>query len=115
MSCSEFCAPLSPGSQLGSLQTHQKADYERDGFVLIENAVPPDVLRRLQSVTFDLIEQSRQVTHNNDVYDLNTRRSKDNPRLNRIKTPHDVHPVYEENLRSDALLGLIQPLLGEHI
>ena len=98
-----------------ALTTQQKADYHRDGFILIENAVPLDVLRRMQSVTLDLIEQSRSVTHNNDVYDLDKGHSKDNPRLNRIKTPHDVHAVYKEYLRSDALLELIQPLLGEHI
>lgn len=98
-----------------TLTHQQKADYERDGFLLVENAVPPDMLARLRSVTLDLIEQSRQVTQNNDVYDLDTGHSKSTPRLNRIKTPHDVHDVYKEYLRSDALLGLIQPLLGEHI
>jgi ectoine hydroxylase-related dioxygenase (phytanoyl-CoA dioxygenase family) len=96
--------------------THQqKSDYERDGFIIIESAVPSDVLSHLQSVTLDLIEQSRKVTQNNDVYDLDNGHSKDNPRLNRIKTPHEVHTAYKEYLRSDALLELIRPLLGEHI
>lgn len=98
-----------------TLTNQQKADYERDGFILIENAVPPNVLIQLQAVTIDLIEQSRHVTQNNDVYDLDAGHCKDNPRLNRIKTPHDVHAVYKDYLRSDALLELIQPLLGQHI
>ncbi|MFK7993986.1 MAG: phytanoyl-CoA dioxygenase family protein [Granulosicoccus sp.] len=98
-----------------TLTQQQKQDYERDGFVLIENAVPPDMLGRLQSVTLDLIEQSRQVNHNTDVYDLDKGHCLENPRLNRIKTPHEVHPVFREYLRSDSLLELIQPLLGEHI
>lgn len=98
-----------------TLTHQQKSDYERDGFILIENAVPPDVLSELQSVTLDLIEQSRHVTQNNDVYDLDKGHCKDNPRLNRIKTPHDLHAAYKDYLRSDALLELIQPLLGENI
>lgn len=100
---------------MATLTDQQKSQYKRDGYILIENAVPADVLIRLQSVTLDLIEQSRQISQNNDVYDLDKGHSIDNPRLNRIKTPHDVHAIYREYLRSDALLGLIQPLLGEHI
>lgn len=97
------------------LNDTQIADYERDGFILVENAVPPDVLSLLQAVTFGLIEKSRQVTQNNDIYDLDEGHSKNNPRLNRIKTPHEVDAVYKEFLRSDAMLALIQPLLGENI
>jgi len=100
---------------MATLSEGQIADYERNGFIVIENAVPANVLSQLQSVTHELIEQSRSVSQNNDIYDLDKRHSSDNPRLNRIKTPHDVHPVYKEYLRSQALLELIQPLLGEHI
>lgn len=100
---------------MATLSEKQKIDYERDGFVLVENAVPLDVLTRLQSVTLDLIDQSRHVTQNNEIYDLDKGHCADNPRLNRIKTPHDVHQVYKDYLRSDALLELIQPLLGENI
>jgi len=100
---------------MATLTKDQTATYHRDGFILIENAVPPDVLNQLQSVTFDLIDQSRDVTQNNDIYDLDKGHCKEKPRLNRIKTPHNVHRAYKEYLRSDALLELIQPLLGEHI
>ena len=100
---------------MADLTERQKADYERDGFVLIENAVPPDLLNRLQAVTLDLISKSRDVTENNDIYDLDKGHSRSNPRLNRIKAPHDVHEVFREYLRSDSLLGLIQPILGPDI
>ncbi len=100
---------------MAPLTSQQKSDYERDGFVLIENAVPVEILSRLQAVTLDLIHQSREVTQNSDVYDLDTGHCKATPRLNRIKTPHDVHPVYKEFLHSVTLLELIKPLLGENI
>jgi len=100
---------------MAMLTEDQVASYQRDGYILVENAVPADMLSRLQRVTHDLINQSRTVTQNNDIYDLDKGHSKDNPRLNRIKTPHDVHEVYKEYLRSQALVELIQPLLGDHI
>lgn len=100
---------------MAKLTKEQVANYQRDGFILIENAVPASILSRLQSITHELIDQSRSVTQNNDIYDLDKGHTSKYPRLNRIKTPHDVHPVYKEYLRSQALLELIQPLLGNHI
>ena len=97
------------------LTEQQKSDYERDGFILVENAVPAHLLEQMQSVTHQLIEDSRSVTHNNDVYDLDKGHSNSTPRLNRIKTPHAVHPIFSEYMRSNALVELIQPLLGDHI
>jgi len=97
------------------LTTEKIANYWRDGYVLIEDAVPVDVLKNLQNVTADFIDQSRAVTENNDIFDLDKGHSKDSPRLNRIKTPHAVHSAYREYMRSDALISLIQPLLGPNI
>lgn len=100
---------------MAKLTDDQIADYDRDGFILVENAVPAQMLSRLQSVTNELIEQSRAVTQNNEIYDLDNEHSSTSPRLNRIKTPHEVHAVYREYLRSNAMLELIQPLLGNNI
>jgi len=100
---------------MARLTPAQINDYNRDGYILVENAVPADVLAKLQLVTHELIEKSRTVTSNNDVYDLDKNHSPSQPRLNRIKTPHDVHPVFKEYLRSDALIELIQPLIGNNV
>jgi len=100
---------------MARLTKNQEASYWRDGYVLIEDAVPADVLEKLQAVTLNLIDESRTVTEHNDIYDLDKNHSKTTPRLNRIKTPHAVHPVYRDYMRSNALLELIQPLLGPDI
>lgn len=100
---------------MATLTEKQQSDYWRDGYVLIEDAVPANILSELQSVTLNFIEASRSVTQNNDIYDLDKGHSEKTPRLNRIKTPHSVHTVYREYLRSDALLNLIRPLLGPDI
>ncbi len=97
------------------LSDQQKSDYDRDGFILVEDAVPADMLQQLQAVTLQLIEDSRTVQENNDVYDLDIGHSINTPRLNRIKTPHAVHSVFKEYMRSDALTELIKPLLGNNI
>jgi ectoine hydroxylase-related dioxygenase (phytanoyl-CoA dioxygenase family) len=100
---------------MSGLSKQQESDYAQDGFVLIENAVPAELLERMQRVTQKLIDQSRAVTENNDIYDLDTGHCKENPRLNRIKTPHKVHPVFWEFLQNPEIQNLIKPLLGPDI
>lgn len=98
-----------------ALTQQQIADYKETGYTVIRNAIEPDLLHRLQSTTHELIDQSRHVHENNDVYDLDVRHTEQAPRLNRIKTPHLVHAVYDELLRSNAMLSLLEPLLGKNI
>jgi len=69
----------------------------------------------MQKTTHELIEASRDVSSNNDVYDLDDGHAANNPRLNRIKTPHLVSQAYLDYLLSDALLDLLKPLLGDSI
>jgi len=102
-------------AEMTRLSKQQQSNYERDGYVLVEDAVPKDMLKRLQDVTYDLIDASKNITENDDVYDLDAGHCVSNPRLNRIKTPHQVHAVFKEYMQSDALLELIQPLLGSNI
>ena len=100
---------------MNTLSDTQQQAYRRDGFLLIQNAVPADLLQEMQETTRALIDASRNVTENNDVYDLDRGHRSNHPRLNRIKTPHQVADVYQKYLQSDALLNLLKPLLGNAI
>ena len=48
--------------------------------MLLENAIPPKILKGLQDVTDEFIEASRGVTENDETYDLSDDHSKENPR-----------------------------------
>ena len=100
---------------MNTLSDTQQQAYRRDGFLLIPNAVPAELLQQMQETTRALIDASRTVTENNDVYDLDRGHGSNHPRLNRIKTPHQVADVYQKYLQSDALLNLLKPLLGNAI
>ncbi|MGB1256637.1 MAG: phytanoyl-CoA dioxygenase family protein [Thiolinea sp.] len=97
------------------LTTNQIAQYEQDGFLLIQQALLPEQLSELQKVTRQFIDDSRRFTANNDVYDLDVDHSADNPRLNRIKTPHMQHELYWDVLCSERIVSYLKPLLGENI
>ena len=97
------------------LTQEQIEEYWKNGFLLIKNALSAQQLSRLQIVTESLIRQSAAVTKSNDKFDLDDGHTADTPRLTRIKLPHTLDPVYWEIIRSENILNLIKPLIGDNI
>ena len=95
------------------LTEDQKRFYEREGYLKVEGVVTGEALARLQRITHDLIDASREVSGSNDVYDLDEGHSPETPRLTRIKLPHKQHPLYDEVLRRSAVTEVLRDLLGD--
>lgn len=94
------------------LTEQQKARYQTDGYLVIEDLIPADMLARMQAATERLIEGSRAVTQSDDVYDLDAGHGPDSPRLTRIKLPHKRDPVFEDVLKRSPLTQVLTDLLG---
>jgi len=86
------------------LTQSQKEFYAENGYLMVENVVTPDQLARMQSITHDLIEASRGVSENNEIYDLDAAHSASEPRLTRIKLPHKRH-TNDDLLAFGLMLG----------
>jgi len=97
------------------LSRDQIAFYRENGYLHIENAIPKEELDELRRVTHDFIDKSREITENNDIYDLDEGHGPDNPRLTRIKLPHKQHAVYNGVLRGEWMRGYFQALLGPNV
>ena len=54
------------------LTSRQKNFYEDNGYLMVEDVITKDQLNKLQDITYDFIESSRQVTENDDVFDYIT-------------------------------------------
>lgn len=94
------------------LTPEKKRFYADNGYLKVEQVVTPDELEELQSVTAGLIEASRTVSENNEIYDLDRGHGPDTPRLTRIKLPHKQHPVYDRILKDSAVTDVLTDLLG---
>lgn len=94
------------------LTAEQRTFYAENGYLMIENAVTPEQLERLNEITSNLIEASRGVRASNDVYDLDQGHSADEPRLTRIKIPHKQDPYFWEILRNSVMTEVLNDLLG---
>jgi len=97
------------------LTVSQIADYQEQGYVVVENAIDQPLLAEMQALTHSLIDQSRTITTSNACYDLDKGHSHEQPRLTRIKTPHTQNPIYASALHSAKVMACMQALLGPNI
>jgi ectoine hydroxylase-related dioxygenase (phytanoyl-CoA dioxygenase family) len=58
------------------------------------------------------VEQSRQISDHNQLFDLERGHSAADPRVRRIKQPHKHGPVFEDFIRSQPVLDVLSDLLG---
>lgn len=93
----------------------QKEFYDREGYLMVENAVTPAELAKVQRIAWDYIEASRSVTESNDVYDLDDGHGPKTPRLTRIKLPHKQHPYFWDLLKNSGLTRVLTDLLGPDV
>ncbi|MBT3717012.1 MAG: phytanoyl-CoA dioxygenase family protein [Deltaproteobacteria bacterium] len=92
-----------------------KHDYEKQGFILVENLFDETHVIELQRVTEELIEQSRGHQKSDEKFDLEPDHSQANPRVQRIKVPHKQHKVFAKALRNSMLLNVLQILIGNNV
>jgi phytanoyl-CoA hydroxylase len=97
------------------LTARQIDRYREAGAIVVEGVLDDGTRALMKNVLADLVERSRGVIAHDSVYDLEPGHSSDEPRVRRIKTPHRVHPVFAEFMRSPGLLGIVRQLLGESV
>lgn len=88
------------------------AAYKQDGLLIVPDVLGADMLARMRAVVADLVAASAGTTEHTSVYDLEPGHTKEQPRVRRIKTPHKVHAVFDEIVRSPAVLDILARLIG---
>jgi ectoine hydroxylase-related dioxygenase (phytanoyl-CoA dioxygenase family) len=97
------------------LSKSQIEQYDRDGYLLVKEVVSAEQLSRLQEIAYDWIEESRNVSENNDRYDLDEGHSADTPRLTRVKAPHRQNPYFWDVLRQSGMASVLEDLVGPNV
>ncbi|MEC8743698.1 MAG: phytanoyl-CoA dioxygenase family protein [Pseudomonadota bacterium] len=95
------------------LSREQIEFYHEHGYLLVENVLSDVELKTLQTITYDLIEKSKDITESNEAYDLDEGHSRHTPRLTRIKLPHKQDPYFWEVLTQSNVTRVLNDLLGE--
>ncbi len=95
-----------------SLTPEQTRQYERDGFLLIEDVVADATLQTIRNVIEDFRRQSCTARSSNAIFDLGPQHSARTPQLRRLKDPHNRHEVFDRLMQSAAIIDPVTELLG---
>jgi len=86
--------------------------YRRDGVIVVPEVLEANTLTQLRAVIAELVAGSANTLEHTDVYDLEPGHTAESPRVRRIKTPHKVHPLFNEIVRSAPVLEILKQLIG---
>lgn len=88
------------------------AAYRRDGLIVVPSVLGAETLAQLRAVVGELVAASAAITDHDSVYDLEPGHTAEAPRVRRIKTPHKVHKIFDDIVRSPAVIDILTQLIG---
>jgi ectoine hydroxylase-related dioxygenase (phytanoyl-CoA dioxygenase family) len=94
------------------LTREQVQSYRRDGYLLLESFLSPREVATLRQVTDDLVAASAAITEHDHVYDLEPTHTEKEPRVRRIKEPHNVDAAFRNVAFSRKIADVLAPLIG---
>ena len=99
------------------LSEEQRGFYFAKGYLLVEKLIDDDWLDRLCAVTAEFVDQGRLATTTDKAFDIAPGHSPEHPRLRRLNTPDQQHPVYWEfatGVIADVAADLVGPNVAFH-
>jgi phytanoyl-CoA hydroxylase len=98
--------------ELGVISEQDVQAYKRDGVIVVPEVLGKETLAEVRSVIAELVAGSATTLEHTDVYDLEPGHTAEEPRVRRIKAPHKVHAIFDDIVRSPAVLDILTKLLG---
>jgi phytanoyl-CoA hydroxylase len=103
------------GTARTMLNSSQIDEYRAAGALVVPDVLSQEEILRLRRVSDEFVENSRKVTRNDDIYDLEDSHTPALPRVRRIKSPELHHPAYGELVRHRKITAVLNDLLGADI
>ncbi len=94
------------------LSEQQVEHYRDQGYLLLENVIPDEQLAKIRATISAFVDQSRQVSSSNGMFDLDPSHDAEQPCVRRLKDPHTLHPVFANLAKCDEILDPVAQLLG---
>lgn len=90
----------------------QRAEYERNGYLLLPSFLSASWLERLRAVAAGYVEAGRAPDASPRIFDVEPGHSAQNPRLRRLISPVDLDPTIRELALQGPVAELAVGLLG---
>ncbi|MEM8550995.1 MAG: phytanoyl-CoA dioxygenase family protein [Pseudomonadota bacterium] len=97
------------------LSAQDVSDYERDGFIVVEKRVPPEIVAACKAELARFHEVARGMSESDAAIDLEDSHTAEEPRVRRVKLPHTQSAVVNDLMRSDTILAPARDLLGPDV
>jgi phytanoyl-CoA hydroxylase len=91
------------------------AFYGENGYLVVANVLSGAEVEELRRVTDEFVENARSRTSHDDIYDLEDSHSAAEPRVRRIKTPHQWHESYARMVAHPGILEVLKQLWGPSV
>ncbi|WP_099826967.1 phytanoyl-CoA dioxygenase family protein [Oceaniglobus indicus] len=99
-------------TKLETLSAEQAAFYNENGYLVLENRIPIDIIQGLRDEIAKYIESARGLTRSNAEIDLEDTHTPEAPRVRRIKLPHTHNALMRDLMFSDHVLAPVRDLIG---
>ena len=100
---------------MSGLSGDQITFYREQGYLTVPDALDLGTVERLSAIVAQWTIEAQGVSESDEFFDLEDSHQASDPRVRRFKRPVRNHPEFNVLARSDAVLDLISPLIGDAI
>jgi len=97
------------------LSQEERKRYFSEGYTSSPAITPPELFKKIQQMSADFLEKSRELEASNEFFDLGPNHSSQTPHVRRLRRPVDAHPFFWELATSEFLTGIAADLVGPDV
>ena len=89
--------------------------YNDQGYLLVEDVISENQHKEMLALVDSFFEKSKMIRENDNIFDLEDGHSSDNPRLKRIKQPHQHSQFFWDIIKESKIEEILRDLLGDNV
>ena len=89
--------------------------YNDQGYLLVEDVISENQHKEMLALVDGFFEKSKMIRENDNIFDLEDGHSSDNPRLKRIKQPHQHSQFFWDIITESKIEQILTDLLGDNV
>ena len=89
--------------------------YNDQGYLLVEDVISENQHKEMLALVDGFFEKSKMIRENDNIFDLEDGHSSDNPRLKRIKQPHQHSQFFWDIIKESQIEEILRDLLGDNV
>ena len=89
--------------------------YNDQGYLLVEDVISENQHKEMLALVDGFFEKSKMIRENDNIFDLEDGHSSDNPRLKRVKQPHQHSQFFWDIIKESKIEEILRDLLGDNV